>query len=248
MKLLKNKLLVCNILLCVSILLLLGTTIAYFTDRSEFTNTLTAGNVSISLTEAAVKKAEGGHLVEDTSVDRIKGTSDAVVHDYGTVFPGQEIYKDPTVKNVGSENAWIAAKLTITDGVGDIHKVLGFGGYEGLDITLLLSGGVLDEAVHVGNWNGHHDVWYNDHYAMVQVPNMVEGRYDFYFFFNSALATDEEALLFDSLTIPEWLDNEHLQEFAELKITVRAFAVQTGGLYSCYDAMTKAFPSYFSFN
>jgi predicted ribosomally synthesized peptide with SipW-like signal peptide len=248
MKLLKNKLLVCNILLCVSILLLLGTTIAYFTDRSEFSNTLTAGNVSITLTEAAVKRGDGGHLVEDASKDRIKGTSDAVVHDYGTIFPGQEIFKDPTIKNVGSEDAYIAAKLTVTDGAGDIHKVLGFDGYQGLDITLLLGGGVFDEAIHVGNWNGHQNVWYNDHYAMVQVPNMVEGRYDFYFFFNAALAEDEEALLFDSMIIPAELDNSHLQEFTDFKMTVRAFAVQTGGLENCYDAMTKAFPSYFSFN
>lgn len=248
MKLLKNKLLVCNILLCISILLLIGTSLAYFTDRTEFTNTLTAGNVSISLTEAAVKKNAAGHLVEDTSKERIKGASEATIHHYGVVFPGQEIYKDPTVRNTGSEDAWVAAKLTITDGTGDIHKVLGFSGYEGLDLTLLLSGGVFDESIHVGNWNGHENAWYNDRFAMVQVPNMAEGRYDFYFFFNTALASDEEITLFNSLMIPPYLNNDQLHEFVDLQMTVRAFAVQTGGLENCYDAMTMAFPSYFTFN
>ena len=65
MKLLKNKLLICNILLCLTILLLIGTTVAYFSDKSEFSNTLTAGNVSIKLTEAAVKRNDMGHLVEE---------------------------------------------------------------------------------------------------------------------------------------------------------------------------------------
>lgn len=247
MKLLKNKLLICNILLCLTILLLIGTTVAYFSDKSEFSNTLTAGNVSIKLTEAAVKRADTGNLVEDTSADRIKGTADAVTHDYGVVFPGQEIYKDPTVENVGSEDAWIAAEVVFNDGSGDLHKIYGYEGDLGIDIELILTGGLLDEKVHVGTWNGIHKVCYNDNYAMAQVANPAENEYAFYFFFNKKFASGDSATLFDTLYIDDFLDGNALSELRDLKITVRAFGVQTGGFETCFDAMTTAFSEYFYF-
>ncbi len=247
MRLLKNKLLVCNILLCVSILLLIGTTIAHFTDSSEITNTLTAGNVSIKLTEAAVKKSNLGHLVEDTSADRIEGAEGSVVHDYGVVFPGQEIYKDPTIENDGSEDAWIAATVVFNDGGGDLHRIYGYDGDPGIDIELILKGGLLDEDVHVGTWNGIHKVCHNENYAMAQVPNPTENEYTFYFFFNKKFVSGESAMLFDTLYIDEFLNGEALNELKDLKITVRAFGVQTGGFETCFDAMTTAFSEYFSF-
>ena len=247
MKLLKNKLLVCNILLCLTILLLIGTTVAYFSDKSEFSNTLTAGNVSIKLTEAEVKRNDMGHLVEDTSKDRIKGAADAVTHDYGVVFPGQEIYKDPTIENTGSEDAWIAAEVAFNDGVGNLHHIYGYESDARIDIELILKGGLLDESVHVGTWNGIPKVCYNENYAMAQVPNPTEDEYTFYFFFNKKFASGDSALLFDTLYIDEFLDGDSLNELKDLKITVRAFGVQTGGFETCFDAMTAAFSEYFYF-
>lgn len=247
MKPLRKQMLASGILLCLSMLLFLGTTIAYFTSKREISNTLTAGNVYVELTEAAVKADKEGNLVEDKTKPRIVGTEVETIHDYGTVFPGQIIHKDPTIKNTGSQSAWIAAKVTITDGAGDIHRIMGFDGYDGIDITMILDGGLLEEKIHVGSWNGHENVWYNDDFAMIQVPDRAEDKYDFYFFVQSALVSDESFTVFDTLTIPGYLSNQQLQELTDFKMTVRAFAVQTNGLENCYKAMKMAFPDYFTF-
>ena len=185
--------------------------------------------------------------MEDNNATRIFGGKDATIHDYGKVYPGQTIHKDPTIQNVGTNDAWIAAKVTITDGAGEIHKVVGYADYEGIDIELLLSGGLLDEKVHVGTWNGIQNVCFNERYAMVQVPNASEGRFEFYFFFLDKFEQTKEEVLFDALNIPiEW-NNEEMQEFADFNIKIQAFASQTEGMGSCFEAMQKAFPDYFQF-
>ena len=248
MKSLKAKLIVCNVLLGITLLLLLGSTFAYFTDRNEISNTLTSGNVSIKLTEAAVVYDASGNLVADDSVPRIVGQKADVTHHYGTVHPGQLIHKDPIIENVGSEKAWLAAKITLTDGSGDLHQVIGFEDSDNLDLTYLFSGGVLNPGFRVGEWQGFEDVWYSDGFAMVQVPNRSEGSYDFYFFFRQEKSQNDSVMLFDTLTIPDDWDNEQLSNLKDFKITVRAFGVQTKGFADCYSAMTTAFPDYFTLN
>lgn len=247
MKTLKSKLIIGNVLLIVVILLLVGTTLAYFTDKAQVTNTMTSGNVKIALTEAAVKRDDKGNLVEDTSKMRFMGTEQQAVNNYGEVYPGQTIFKDPTVKNISSASAWVAAKVVLNDGAGDIHKLIGYLDNENLDIEMLLSGGLLEEQVHVGTWNGVDKVCYNDRYAMVQVPNPQDDEYAFYFFFNKAFEKDETALLFDTVTIDEWWNNSEMQQLKELEIKVQAYAVQTTGFETCLDAMKTAFPTHFDF-
>ena len=49
-------------------------TIAFFTDAKESTGVFTAGNVYISLTEAAIKSDGNGNLIRDPDADRIQGS------------------------------------------------------------------------------------------------------------------------------------------------------------------------------
>ena len=86
---------------------------------------------------------------------------------------------------------------------------------------------------------------YNDRYAMVQVANARDGVYEFYFFFNTALETGESILLFDTMEVDPLFTNSDMQEFANLEITVQAFAVQTIGFDGAYAAMCRAFPEHF---
>ena len=88
-------------------------TYAYLTDTKAVKNTFTTGNVYITLTETG---AENG------------------LNSY-RLIPGKSYTKDPTITlNAGSEDAWIAAKITFT-------------GYNAYD---LLKGGVLNtDAVEV---------------------------------------------------------------------------------------------------
>lgn len=225
--------------------------VAFFTDSKESAGVFTAGNVYIELTEAATKRDSKGNLIADPDAARIAGGEIAdggatVLHNYGVVFPGQTICKDPTITNVGDDRAWIAAKVIIEDGAGDIHRLFQYSEfYDEIDIELLLSGGLLDEMIHVSDWNGYESVCHNDRYAMIQIANHSAGRYEFYFLMLNSFAPDESVMIFDTLSIHPMFGNAEMQEFRDLKVTVQAFAVQTFGFSSCLEAMTEAFPEHF---
>lgn len=230
-----------------AIVLTVGGSIAYFSDAKESTSVFTVGSVYISLTEAEVKDDGRGNLIEDTAKDRINGADlgAATEVNYGRIFPGQTITKDPTIKNTGDDSAWVCAKVIIEDGSKDIHKLFGYEGYDEIDIESLLGGGLLDESVHVGRWNGIDDVCYNDRYAMVQVADKMNGKYEFYFFILDTMEKDEEVVIFDTLFIDPLFDNTEMLELSELRITVQAFAVQEFGFEDCINAMRGAFGTHF---
>ena len=227
-------------------------TIAFFTDSKESIGIYTAGNVYIEVTEAATVPDASGNLIENPSADRIlggeiTGAGASVINDYGIVFPGQTIHKDPTIKNIGSNSAWVAAKVIIEDGAGDIHRLYAYNDEDdAIDIEHLLSGGLLDEHVHVGEWGGIDDVCYNDRYAMIQHSSRADGRYEFYFIMLQPLEKNASVELFDTFTLDPMFGNAEMQEFREFKITVQAFAVQTHGFDSCSSAMLGAFGEHFS--
>ena len=153
--------------------------------------------------------------------------------------------KDPTIKNTGSDPAWIAAKVIVTDGSGDINKLYGFENSEYIDILEMFSGGLFNQTMHVGVWKSFESAYYNDHFAMVQVPDTANGVYEFYIFVLDQCEKDEEVELFDTMTISGEFTNSDMQELRELEITVQAFAVQAFGFENVYFAMTGAFPEHF---
>ena len=248
----KYKFIALLLIATAAIALATSSTIAFFTDAKESTGVFTAGNVYIELTEAAVMRNSIGDLVEDASQPRVMGSAlnspdPATVHDYGVLFPGQVIHKDPTVKNVGADNAWIAVKVIIEDGGGDIYKLFGYdNGTEDIDIELLLSGGLLDEKIHVSDWMGFNGVCHNDNYAMIQSADRHAGRYEFYFFIRNAVAPGEEVEIFNKLNVNPYFGNTEMEEFRELKVIVQAFAVQQYGFENCPEAMLEAFSSHFA--
>ncbi len=242
----KLQLILSAVCLVLSILMLAETTFAYFSMTKKVTNTMTAGNITIELTEAAIKE-KGGHLVQDTSAPRVVGGGEVTVRDYGKLYPSMTVYKDPTIENTGTVGTWIAAKITFTDGEGELHKVIGYDGFPGIDIRTILSGGILDEGTHFGRWNGIDNVRYNDKFAMVQKSDVGMGEYSFYFFFLQPFEQGEKVVLFDTLGIPREWGNAQMQELAQLKINVQAYGVQLLDLDSCYEAMTAAFSEEFPF-
>ena len=249
-KWIKSNIVAVSLIVLVVVIATAGTSMAYFSDNKEMTNVFTAGNVYISLTEAAVKSDGAGNLIEDTDSPRVAGVAvdaaDKVTHNFGMLFPGKVMHKDPTVTNTGDEAAWIAVKLILTDGSGDINRILGYENSQEIDIRSLLYGGLLAESYRVGTWNGFEDVAYNDSYAMVHVPDARSGVYEFYIFLNTALLSGESVEIFDTMMIAPEFTNADMQEMAELEITVQAFAVQTFGFNDCYTAMCRAFPTHFA--
>ena len=74
----------------------IGSTLAYFTDKTDVQNTITMGNVNISVTEPIFDEMTGG---SKTITD---------------VLPGQVIEKDPTISLEGSSaDAYIRVKLDV---------------------------------------------------------------------------------------------------------------------------------------
>lgn len=248
MRKLKVNIATSAILLGVVTILFIATTVAYFSDNKKVTNTITVGNVEIVLTESAVKRDDSGHMVQDTTAPPIIGSSDGKVHNYGVIYPSQSIYKDPTVKNTGSEAAWIAFKVTVRDGNGDLRKVMGYQHSDHIDIHVLFSGALFSETAHRGTWNGFERVLYNDRYAMVQVGDPAGDKYEFYIFILNPLESGKQVTIFDNMTIPDEWGSIEMQELSQLTIDVEAFGVQTFNLDSCFDAMTSALPKYFKFN
>lgn len=233
--------------LCLVAYVVATSSIAYFSDTKAASTTFTAGNVQIELSEATVMHDSAGNLVADPTSPRVMGAEVAVIRDYGVIYPGQRICKDPLVRNTGSHDAWIAVQVTISDGKGDLHKLIGYPEFHALDIEMLLTGGLLDEKVHVGTWNGLENVCHNDRYAMVQIADPNADDYEFYFFMLQKQVPGETVQVFEEMVIPLYWSGADMQELVDLTVTVRAFGVQTFGFGTCFDAMTTAFSDYFPF-
>lgn len=76
-------------------LMIVGATLAWFTDTDTVTNVITIGNVKIDLFET---DSEG------------EKTDDGLTFD---VIPGAEFAKDPTVENIGANDAYLRLKVEI---------------------------------------------------------------------------------------------------------------------------------------
>lgn len=247
-KVVKFNLYMSCILLATFILMFIGVSLAYFTSFKQASATFISGTVELTLVESEVIPDEAGNLVKDPTGGMIVGKAEEVVNDYGRVYPGMTICKDPTITNTGDKPEWIAAKVTFTDGRGDLHKIMGYSGYEEIDIEKLLAGGLLDEHVELKDWNGISDVCINEKYAMIQKASQAEGKYEFFFLMLKPLDVGEQVTLFDKVEFNQMWNNAQMQELVDLKINVQAFGVQTFQMNDCLHAMVTAFPEHFPFD
>lgn len=76
--------------------LVVGGTLAFFTDKGTVTNVITMGDVHITLTEPAFAEATSS------------------TYKVANVMPNQQITKDPTITNTGSHDAYIRCKIAVT--------------------------------------------------------------------------------------------------------------------------------------
>ena len=239
------------IVLCVAMLAIaiVGGTMAYFTDTHAQTNTFVAGNVGISLDEAKIKLDNDpesntfGDLIAD-------GTTRTTATQEYHLFPGMTVTKDPTITvDAGSENAYVAAIVTVT---GDLHSLIGVEGYNNIDVTKLVSGGEVSKAsTQVTGWNGLSMVYETADCVIYQDASQgsqtASGTWTMYIFVKAPKAAEYTVTLFDTMTIPETWDNAEMAKINGMSITVNAYATQTNGFADCYTAMTTAFPTAFNF-
>lgn len=96
----KKKLTAVALIVCMIAIMLVGATMAYFTDKTEVKeNVFTVGNVDITLTEDAW----------DAS-----GKEDAP-----EVYPGEALAKDPVVTNVGKNPCFVRISVTGLNCLGE---------------------------------------------------------------------------------------------------------------------------------
>ena len=104
----KKKILAACLVVCLLATAVIGTTLAYFTDTKEVTNTFSSGNVTITLDEAPVDP-DG----QATTGNRV------ITNDY-KLYPGKEYDKDPTITvAAGSEDCYLFVR--VVNGLADVE-------------------------------------------------------------------------------------------------------------------------------
>lgn len=239
----KKKILSLCLVLALGATAIIGGTLAYFTDTDDAVNTFTTGNVEIDLTEAVVKADVDGNLIDSGARQDIGKSEDS--YDYGKLYPGQTVFKDPTIENTGSEDAYIAAVITVTDGEGDLQNILGTGYENLLGIQTMISGGLVQENAQMTGSFENLPIYGDDTYHIYQTADKENGTYKFYIWVEDVQSTGDQVVLFDKISVPADWDNEQMAEMKELSIKVEAYATQTYGFHSCYEAVKAAFPDVF---
>ncbi len=104
----KKKILAACLVVCLLATAVIGTTLAYFTDTKEVTNTFSSGNVTIKLDEAPV------------GPDGQATTGNRVTTNNYKLYPGKEYDKDPTITvAAGSEDCYLFVR--VVNGLADLE-------------------------------------------------------------------------------------------------------------------------------
>lgn len=207
-------------------------TMAYLTSKDEVKNTFTVGNIKINLDEAKV----------DQMGDPIQGEKRVKENSY-KLIPKHTYVKDPTVTVLKkSEDCYVRLKVTFNNAT-EIIKLctdpeFAEDGPTGVENAFPLIRMVSFVEANAAKWDG------------IIPDNMVDTEemladakyfaYDkatdtltYYFYYNeivSAVDTDTVLpLLFESITVPEWVTGEQLAELKDFKINVVAEAIQADG-------------------
>ena len=195
--------------------MVIGGTLAYFTDTKTANNTFTMGNVKIALDETNVKDPEG----------------DRVTSNEYDVYPGQTVTKDPIVHNTGKNGAYIRATVNVYNWMNlvaayypDFKETFPNDGYKAA-LNLLV--GELGEGWSVV------DVVAGDTFTIGQFDAKFVLKYD-----GVLAAGADTTAMFQTVTIPAGIDNANASSFQSVKVVAQA--IQADG----FDTWTEAFNAF----
>lgn len=189
-----KKVLIAGIGAAVAVATIAGSSIAYFTSKDQVSNTFTVGNVKIQLTEPKW-----------------------VPTDQHVIMPATEFEKDPTVKNIGKNDAYIRVNVKISD-----YAAIQGAGLEG---SSLLTG--LDSA----NWTPT---------GAAGVVDSVNDTITYSYYYNKTIAANESTTpVFTKVSFPSTLKAADLQAIGDdFKIDVSADAIQAESFSNVQAAFT----------
>ena len=214
-------------------------TVAYMTSKDQVKNTFTFGKVAINLDEAKV--TEDGKPVE--GADRVKENSYKLI-------PGLTYTKDPMVTVLdGSEASYVRMKVTFNNArtIIDMCTDPEFAedGPTGVEEAYPLIRMVNFVEANAMKWDGIIPDNMVDTEEMLANPKYF--AYDkeadtltYYFYYNETVAAPNGdvalPVLFDSITVQNWVTGDQLKELDGFQINVEAEAIQAAGFDKAEDA------------
>lgn len=215
-------------------------TMAYLTSTDTVENTFTVGNVKITLDEAKVNT--DGTLA--TPAERVKA------NEY-KLLPGHTYTKDPTVTVIkGSESSYVRMKVTFNNAAQIIAMCTDpdfADEITGVENAFPLIRMVNFVEANAAKWNGL--VPDNMTEAEEMLGNTKYFVYDktadtltyYYYYTETVAAPDADVVLpvlFDSITVPEWVTGDQLAKLEGFEITAVAEAIQADGFANADAAWT----------
>ena len=196
-----NKKKIVTVCLVVALLAVcaIGGSLAYFTDTDTKDNTFTVGNVNIELTET--------EWVEDSIAN-----------------PGVAVDKNPIVKNIGENEAWIRVNVTISDAAAfkaamKAHNIT--------DLATIFA--------------GHNESYWKR--ASINEDAEADTITYSYYYKEKVAKNASTQPIFTSVTIPAAFTSAEMAEIGDdFTIKVTADAIQTAGLatveaaFAAFDA------------
>ena len=227
--------------------------LAYFTDKDNATNTFTVGNVNINLIEQE-RDGNGGlkAFSQDKKLYPIVGSAQGEKDALGMPTAKNYVDKIVTVKNTGSEKAYIRAYFAIPSALDDGYETFN----AGLNVLHFNFGNkVVNDAVsstegaewiwtHGNKWNYFetvidnikYNVYYADYYQAVDAGATTEQFIQGVYLDKTFDLRDGKCYAFDKEVT---LDNGW--DWSNVSCPVFAVACQAEGFDKASDAMNAAF-------
>ena len=246
----KKKILAMSLCVVMLAIAIVGGTLAYFTDTESTTNTFTVGNVKIELLE---KERDGNGGLKDFEQNKklypIVGSAQGEQDALNMPVAKNYVDKIVTIKNTGSEKAYIRAYFAIPSVLDDGYETFNAGKNVlhfnfGNTAAGASTDGVQWIWTHGNKWNYFettigdiaYNVYYADYYQAVDADVTTEQLIKGVYLDKSFEMKDDGAYAFgEKLTLDEGWD------WSKVSCPVFAVACQAAGFDSADAAITAAF-------
>ena len=257
----KKKLTAVALVVCMLAIMLVGASLAYFTDTDEATNTFTAGGVKIDLIEQERNGQDGlQEFTQNQVLMPIVGSAQGEKDALGQPVAKNYVDKMVTIKNTGKSDAYIRAYFAIPSALDDGYETFN----AGLNTLHFNFGNVFNEdgilvSTEGNQWSWTHDNKWN--YFETTIDNVA---YNVYFadYYQALGAGDTTEQFISGLYLDKSFDQQDgvyyafnkkidlsglmVQDELTIKCPVKAVAVQADGFASVADAVNAAFGANFN--
>ena len=230
-----------------------GATVAYFTDTDSEKNTFTVGNVAIDLIEEE-RNGNGGKqpFAQNKKLYPINGSAQGEKDEWGMPTAKNYVDKMVTIKNTGSEKAYIRAFFAIPSALDDGYETFNAGmnvlhfnfGNKVSGNTISSTYGVEWNWKHDGKWNYFettmdgikYNVYYADYYQAVDAGATTEQLIQGVYLDKSFDMKDNTPYAFGKA-----FDVDDGWDWSKVSCPVFAIAAQAEGFENATEAIEAAF-------